>query len=49
MQFLQLLRRHYRDHREVGFYADQMSISAKYMTTLVKKASGKSAIQWGEK
>ena len=48
MQFLQLLRQHYRDHRDVGFYADKMSISAKYMTTLVKKASGKSAIQWIE-
>ena len=48
MQFLQLLRQHYKDHREVGFYADKMNISAKYMTTLVKKASGKSAIQWIE-
>lgn len=48
MQFLQLLRHHYRDHRDVGFYADKMNISAKYMTTLVKKASGKSAIQWIE-
>ena len=48
MQFLQLLRQHYRDHRDVGFYADKMNISAKYMTTLVKKASGKSAIQWIE-
>ena len=48
MLFLQLLRRHYREHRDVGFYADKMNISAKYMTTLVKKASGKSAIQWIE-
>ncbi len=48
LQFLQLLRRHYREHREVGFYADKMNITAKYMTTLVKKASGKSAIQWIE-
>ena len=48
MQFLQLLRQHYRDHRDVGFYADKMNISAKYMTTLVKKASGKPAIQWIE-
>lgn len=48
MQFLQLLKQHYRDRRDVGFYADKMNISAKYMTTLVKKASGKSAIQWIE-
>ena len=48
MHFLQLLNLHYKEHREVGFYADKMSITAKYMTTLVKKASGKSALEWIE-
>lgn len=48
MQFLQLVKLHYKEHRDVGFYADQMNITAKYMTTLVKNASGKSAIQWIE-
>ncbi|MBQ9463167.1 MAG: helix-turn-helix transcriptional regulator [Bacteroidales bacterium] len=48
MQFLQLVKLHYREHRDVRFYADQMNLSAKYMTTLIKHASGKSAIQWIE-
>ena len=48
MQFLQLVKVHYREHHEVGFYADKMNMSAKYMTTLIKKASGKSALQWIE-
>jgi len=48
MQFLQLVKLNYKEHREVGFYADKMNISAKYMTTLIKNASGKSAIQWIE-
>ena len=48
MQFLQLVKRNYKEHRDVGFYADKMNISAKYMTTLIKNASGKSAIQWIE-
>ena len=48
IQFLQLLSLHYKEHREVGFYADKMSITAKYMTTLVKRASGKSALKWIE-
>ena len=48
MQFLQLLNLHYKEHREVGFYADKMNITAKYMTTLVKKASGKPALEWIE-
>jgi len=37
-----------KEHRDVGFYADKMNMTAKYMTTLVKKASGKSALQWIE-
>lgn len=48
MQFLQLLNLHYKEHREVGFYADKMNMTAKYMTTLVKKASGKPALKWIE-
>ena len=48
MQFLQLLNLHYKEHREVGFYADKMNITAKYMTTLVKKSSGKPALEWIE-
>ena len=48
LQFLQLVKQHYREHHEVAFYADKMNISAKYMTTLIKKASGKSALQWIE-
>lgn len=48
MQYLQLVKQHYREHRDVAFYADQMNLSAKYMTTLIKSASGKSAIQWIE-
>lgn len=48
MQFLQLLNLHYKEHHEVSFYADKMNITAKYMTTLVKKASGKPALKWIE-
>lgn len=48
MQFLQLVKLNYKEHRDVAFYAEKMNLSAKYMTTLIKKASGKSAIQWIE-
>lgn len=48
MQFLQLLNLHYKEYHEVGFYADKMNMTAKYMTTLVKRASGKSALKWIE-
>lgn len=48
IQFQQLVKQHFHEHREVGFYADKMNMSAKYMTTLIKSASGKSAMQWIE-
>ena len=48
MRFLQLVKKHCREHREVRFYADEMNISAKYMSALIKNASGKSAIRWIE-
>lgn len=46
--FVALVKQHYRDHRDVEYYAGKMNMTAKYMSTLVKKASGKSALQWIE-
>lgn len=47
-RFLQIVKHYYRKHRDVEFYADKMNMSAKYMTTLIKNASEKSAIRWIE-
>ena len=47
-EFLAMVKGHYREHRDVEYYADKMNMSAKYMSTLVKKASGKTALQWIE-
>ncbi|MGN0202068.1 MAG: helix-turn-helix domain-containing protein [Candidatus Cryptobacteroides sp.] len=46
--FVALVKQYYREHRDVEFYAGKMNMTAKYMSTLVKKASGKSALQWIE-
>ena len=46
--FMALVKSHYREHRDVEYYADKMNMSAKYMSTLVKKTSGKTALQWIE-
>lgn len=46
--FVALVKQHYREHRDVEYYAGKMNMTAKYMSTLVKKASGKSALQWIE-
>lgn len=47
-QFLTLVKAHYKTHRDVEYYAGLMNLSPKYMSTVVKSASGKSALQWIE-
>lgn len=44
--FIQLLGKHFRNERSVGFYARQLCITPKYLTTLVKRTSGKSVSEW---
>ena len=45
-QFTQLLGEHYIHERSVGFYARQLCITPKYLTTLIKRISGKSVSEW---
>lgn len=45
-QFTQLLGDHYRNERSVGFYARQLCITPKYLTTLIKRISGQSVSEW---
>ena len=45
-QFTHLLGEHFRDERSVGFYARQLCITPKYLTTLIKRISGQSVSEW---
>ncbi|MEG2366256.1 MAG: AraC family transcriptional regulator, partial [Alistipes sp.] len=45
-QFMLLLADHYKQERSVTFYARQMCITPKYLTTLIKRLSGKSVSGW---
>lgn len=45
-QFIQLLGEHYREERSVGYYARRLCITPKYLTTLIKRISDKSASEW---
>ena len=45
-QFTELLGEHYNHERSVGFYARQLCITPKYLTTLIKRISGKSVSEW---
>lgn len=45
-KFIKLVHLHHVKERSVAFYADKMFISAKYLTLLVKEATGQSAARW---
>lgn len=45
-QFTHLLGEHFREERSVGFYASQLCITPKYLTTLIKRISGQSVSEW---
>ncbi len=45
-RFISLVHENYRQERSVAFYAERLFISPKYLSMLVKEASGKSAAEW---
>ena len=45
-QFTHLRGEHFREERSVGFYARQLCITPKYLTTLIKRISGQSVSEW---
>jgi AraC-like DNA-binding protein len=45
-QFIKLVEQHYKEEHEIGFYADKLCLTSKYLSTLVREASGKSAAIW---
>lgn len=44
--FLVLLFKNYHTHRDVQFYASQLSLTPRYFTTIVRKTSGKTPSEW---
>lgn len=44
--FLRLVRDHHRAQRSIGFYAGKMFISPKYLSLIIKEATGRSAAEW---
>lgn len=45
-QFIRLVSEHHTVHRNVGFYADKLCLTPKYLSKLIKTASGRSAPEW---
>lgn len=45
-EFMKLVHLHYTKERSVSFYASRLFISPKYLSLLVKEATGRSAARW---
>lgn len=44
--FMRLVHHNYTRERSVAFYADQLCISPKYLSLLIKETTGRSAVEW---
>lgn len=44
--FIEELSRHFRQERSVGFYADRLHLTPKYLTTLLRTTTGRTASEW---
>lgn len=45
-KFIKLLSENFKRERTVGFYAEQMCVTPKYLSLLIKEFSGRSAAEW---
>ena len=45
-KFLEQVQTHYTEHRSVGFYAEQLCLTPKYLSQVILKASGRYANDW---
>lgn len=45
-KFMRLVMEYHTQYRNVGFYADQLCLTPKYLSKLIKNATGRSAPEW---
>lgn len=45
-KFFDLLFRYYRKYRQVGFYADKLGLTPKYLSKIIKNETGRSVQDW---
>lgn len=45
-QFVELLRANYKSQHELGYYAEQMCLTPKYLSKAVRMATGRTATEW---
>lgn len=47
-KFIDLVHKHAIGHRDLSFYADQLCITPKYLSSIISKTTGKKATKWIE-
>jgi AraC-like DNA-binding protein len=45
-QFIKLVSEHHTIHRNVGFYAEKLCLTPKYLSRVIRDATGRSAPEW---
>ena len=45
-RFMELLTQYHKQERSMGFYAERLHITPKYLSSVIKEVSGKSAAEW---
>lgn len=45
-KFIALAAEHFREHRDITFYADKLCVTKKYLSALLKRETGMTALEW---
>ena len=48
-KFISLVSEHFKTRREIGFYADKLCMTNKYLSSLLKQETGMTALEWIKK
>ena len=48
-RFMSLVAENFKTQREIGFYADKLCVTSKYLSTMLKQETGMTALDWIEK
>ena len=45
-RFIQLVNQHSREHHQIGYYAERMCLTERYLGTVIRQTSGTTAKEW---
>lgn len=48
-KFMALVAENFKTQRDIGFYADKLCVTSKYLSTMLKQETGMTALDWIEK